>query len=158
GNATPWLPWRVRIDSLRLVIYAAFPMLASVSPCVIRVDARGVTGIPASAAYGEYWLTFSVMPALQDQRGIDAAERKIVGHRAFDLELPRQVHDVIQRTAAHIDLREIDIGCEPAFTHHFDRHPGLQRTACAERMAHIALERADRHAVAENGMGGSRFG
>src|SRR5215472_12300553 len=83
-----------------------------------------------------------VAPAFEDEARVDAAEREVVVHEVFHLELASFAGDVVQVRAGRIEVLQVDGGCEPAFAHHLDGQPGFQRAAGAEGVAEVALEGA----------------
>src|SRR6185437_12501269 len=77
--------------------------------------------------------------ALHDERGVDPAKGEVVAHHVLDLERAPLAGDVIELTAARIDVLEVQCRREPARVHHLDAEPGLDRSACPERVAEETL-------------------
>src|SRR5258706_2962727 len=100
---------------------------------------------------------FKLQPP-EHERGVDAAEGEVVLHRVPDVEPAALAGDVVEAVALRVGGLEVERRREPAAVHHLDQPPRLHRAAGAERVADVALHRADRHRGAEHLARGARLG
>ena len=78
--------------------------------------------------------------SLEDERRVDVAEGEVVALDELGVDPALLARDVVEFAAFGINVGEVDGRAEPAFAHHLDGKPGLDRTAGAERVAEEALE------------------
>ena len=68
----------------------------------------------------------SLVPAAQDERGIDSAEGEVIAHDVRGVGASRGAADVVDYAAALVDSLEVEGGGEPTFALHTDTDPCFQ--------------------------------
>src|SRR5208283_4796032 len=82
---------------------------------------------------------------LEDQRGIDSTERKVIRHEIFDFTVTSCADHIIQISATLVDIHEIRRRSEPLVLHHFDSKPCLNAATCSQRMSEVTLQCVNRY-------------
>src|ERR1700686_4653793 len=85
----------------------------------------------------------------QKERRVDAAKGEVVGHDRPGTRLAWAAAHVVERRAARIDLIEIAVCGEETVAHHRQAKHGLDRATGSQRVARVALGRADRDLVSQ---------
>lgn len=69
---------------------------------------------------GSMTFVISAFPATKNQRGVDAAERKVIAHNIFRINIAPFTHDVIEIGATGVGMFKVKRRVEPTLPHHAD--------------------------------------